>query len=169
MTLEEAIKTAIEYEIRIRDLYVEAAEQTTDPVGKRIFQALGDDEQHHVDYLKSRLEIWQETGKLQVAKLESTIPSRETITKEVAKLKERMGQDDRKDEKQMLSKALKVEVETSNFYQKMVDEMSGDGQQMFARFLEIEEGHINAVQAELDYISKTGYWFDFKEFDMEDF
>ena len=69
----------------------------------------------------------------------------------------------------MLSKALKVEVETSNFYQKMVDEMPGEGRQMFARFLEIEDAHINAVQAELDYISKTGYWFDFKEFDMEDF
>jgi hypothetical protein len=39
---------------------------------------------------------------------------------------------------------------------------------MFARFLEIEAGHIAIVQAELDYISHTGYWFDFKEFDMEE-
>ncbi len=169
MTLEEAIKTAIEYEIRVRDLYRESAEKASDPVGRRIFQALGDDEQLHVDYLKSRLEIWQATGKLKVEKLESVIPSRETITREVGKLEERMARDDLKDEKQMLSKALKVEVETSNFYQKMVDEMSGEGRQMFARFLEIEDAHINAVQAELDYISKTGYWFDFKEFDMEDF
>ena len=38
----------------------------------------------------------------------------------------------------------------------------------FARFLEIEENHIAAVQAELDYITNTGYWFDFKEFDMEE-
>jgi rubrerythrin len=169
MTLEEAIKTAIEYEIRVRDLYRESAKKTSDPVGRRIFQTLGNDEQLHVDYLKSRLEIWQETGKLKVEKLESTIPSRATITREVGKIEERMSRDDRKDEKQMLSKALKVEVETSNFYQKMVDEMSGEGRQMFARFLEIEDAHINAVQAELDYISKTGYWFDFKEFDMEDF
>ncbi len=169
MTLEEAIKTAIEYEIRVRDLYRESAEKTSDPVGRRIFQTLGNDEQLHVDYLKIRLEIWQETGKLKVEKLESTIPSRATITREVGKIEERMSRDDRKDEKQMLSKALKVEVETSNFYQKMVDEMSGEGRQKFARFLEIEDAHINAVQAELDYISKTGYWFDFKEFDMEDF
>ncbi len=169
MTLAEAIKTAIEYEIRVRDLYRESAEKTSDPVGRRIFQTLGNDEQLHVEYLKSRLKIWQETGKLKVAKLESIIPSRATITREVGKIEERMSRDDRKDEKQMLSKALKVEVETSNFYQKMVDEMSGEGRQMFARFLEIEEAHINAVQAELDYISKTGYWFDFKEFDMEDF
>ena len=37
MTLEEAVKTAIEYEIRIRDLYREAAEKTSDPVGRGIF------------------------------------------------------------------------------------------------------------------------------------
>jgi rubrerythrin len=43
MTLEEAIKTAIEYEIKIRDLYVQAAAKTSSPVGRRIFQALGDD------------------------------------------------------------------------------------------------------------------------------
>jgi hypothetical protein len=38
---------------------------------------------------------------------------------------------------------------------------------MFARFLEIEERHIAAVQMQLDYLTKTGYWFDRKEFDME--
>ncbi len=40
-------------------------------------------------------------------------------------------------------------------------------QEMFARFLEIEDAHAEAVQAELDYVMRTGYWSDFKEFDME--
>ena len=70
--------------------------------------------------------------------------------------------------KVILSRALKAEVETSNFYEKMVNEMTDEGQNMFSRFLEIEENHIAAVQAELDYITNTGYWFDFKEFDMEE-
>lgn len=61
----------------------------------------------------------------------------------------------------------KLEIETSGFYKKMVDEMSDDAQRMFGRFLDIEAGHIAAVQAELDYLSRTGYWLDFKEFDME--
>ena len=79
-----------------------------------------------------------------------------------------MAAEDRKDEKQILSKALAVEVETSKFYERMVAEMEADAGRMFARFLEIEAGHIAMVQAELDYISRTGYWFDFKEFDMEE-
>jgi hypothetical protein len=50
----------------------------------------------------------------------------------------------------------------------MVNELPDQEQKMFARFLEIEDNHIDAVQAELDYITHTGYWFDFKEFDMEE-
>jgi len=89
------------------------------------------------------------------------------IQKEVAKLKRQMRKDDRGVRQQMLNKALRMEIETSNFYRKMVDQMSDEGRGMFAQFLEIEERHIKAVEFELDYINQTGYWFDFKEFDME--
>jgi rubrerythrin len=47
MTIEEAIKTAVEYEIRIRDIYREATAAVDDEVGKRIFETLCNDEQHH--------------------------------------------------------------------------------------------------------------------------
>ena len=40
-------------------------------------------------------------------------------------------------------------------------------EQCLARFLEIESNHIDAVQFELDYYGRSGYWFDFEEFDME--
>ena len=168
MTLEEAIKTAVDYETRIRDIYREAAEKISDPRGKKILQFLGDDEQHHVEYLLDRLELWGKTGKLSDKKLESSIPSIETIQKGAEKVKSHVSQENRRGEIEILSKALKAEVETSNFYERMVNELSDEGQRMFARFLEIEKNHIDAVQFELDYITKTGYWFDFKEFDMEE-
>ena len=168
MTLEEAIKTAIDYETRIRDIYREAAEKISDPRGKKILQFLGDDEQHHIEYLLDRLELWGKTGKLSDKKLESSIPSIETIQKGAEKVKSHVSQENRRGEIEILSRALKAEVETSNFYERMVNELSDEGQRMFARFLEIEENHIDAVQFELDYITKTGYWFDFKEFDMEE-
>jgi rubrerythrin len=168
MTLEEAIKTAIAYEIETQRLYQEAHQMVSDPIGKRIFQALADDEQNHVAYLKDRLEQWQKTGQLSPEKLETSLPEKEIILQGVKKLSSRMAREDRNDEKQMLSKALSVEIETSNFYEQMAAEMPAGGRQMFARFLEIEAGHIAIVQAELDYISHTGYWFDVKEFDMEE-
>jgi rubrerythrin len=167
MTIEEAIKTAIQYEIRIRDIYLEAVAAVDDDVGKSIFETLGQDEQHHIDYLEHKLEQFQKTGAIQPEKLESAIPDQESIQQEAEKIKSMAARDFLGIKQQMLSKALKVEVETSDFYQKMVNELPADARSLFARFLEIENNHIKAVQFELDYMSKTGYWFDFKEFDME--
>jgi rubrerythrin len=167
MTLEEAIKTAIEYEIKIRDVYQEAETTLDDDAGKRIFAALGNDEQHHIDYLHHTLEQLRDTGRIDPEKLESAIPSRETLDLEAAKVESLVAKDFHGIRKQMLSKALKAEIATSDFYRKMVDELAAEGRALFARFLEIENNHIDAVQFELDYLSKTGYWFDFKEFDME--
>jgi rubrerythrin len=168
MNLSEAIDTAIKYETRIRDLYREAAKKTNDPAGQRVYRYLGDDEQNHLDYLMARRQEWKASGKITVLKLKSMLPPKELMAQELNKIKEQLASDDLSDEKQMLSWALKVEIETSQFYQKMVGEMTGDGQEMFAQFLSIENGHIDVVQAELDYISHTGYWMDIKEFGLEE-
>jgi len=90
MTIEEAIKTAIDFEIKIRDTYREAVQQTEDPAGKKIFQTLAEDEQHHVDYLNHKLEEWRSSGKLSPVKLTSVVPPKVLIEKEAAKLRARM-------------------------------------------------------------------------------
>jgi rubrerythrin len=167
MTLEEAIRTAISYETRIRNVYREAAENTPEKAGKRFLEAMGDEEQHHLDYLEEQLTAWKKTGRLNAEKLETAVPSNERIAEEMAQYKERMSEKSLGDQKRILSRALRVEMETSGFYRTMAKEMSDEAQAMFSRFLEIEERHIAAVQMQLDYVSKTGYWFDFKEFDME--
>jgi len=168
MNLETAIQTAIEYETRIRDLYAQAARDVTDPAGRSLFSALEKDEQYHVDYLSRRLQEWQNTGEITFSGLKKTIPDAAAIARELDKLEKRVAQNDRSDEKQMLSKALEVEVETSAFYRRLVDELPGTGRRMFAGFLEIEDNHIAVVQAQLDYLAGTGFWFGTKEFDMED-
>ena len=167
MTIEEAIKTAIEYEIRIRDIYLEAVASIDDEVGQRIFETLRNDEQQHTDYLEHKLEQFQKTGIIEPEKLSSAVPDQKNINREADKVKSLAAKDFLGIKSQMLSKALKMEIETSDFYQKMVNELPVDARPMFERFLEIENNHIQAVQFELDYMSKTGYWFDFKEFDME--
>ena len=113
MTIEEAIKTAIEFEIKIRDLYSEAAGAVDDEVGKRIFTTLGDDEQHHVDYLNSKLEQLRNTGTITVERLESAIPSKKIIDQQAAQVKSLAVKDFHGIKQQMLSKALKAEIETS--------------------------------------------------------
>ncbi|KPJ48655.1 MAG: hypothetical protein AMJ41_04510 [candidate division Zixibacteria bacterium DG_27] len=168
MTVEEAIRTAIDYETRVRDVYADAVGQTADPVGKRILGVLANEEQHHLDYLQSKLQQWKTSGEVTSEGLKTAIPSREVIEAGVNKLETHLaGQNRRVAELQILKKALDVELETGNFYKKMVKELPAAGQRLFARFVEIEEGHLAIVQAELDYASGTGFWFDFMEFNLE--
>jgi len=108
MTLEEAIKTAIEYEIRIRDIYLEATAAVNDEVGKRIFETLGNDEQHHIDYLQHKLEQLQKTGAIEPERLASAVPDQESINKEADKVRSLAAKDFLGIKQQMLSKALRI-------------------------------------------------------------
>jgi rubrerythrin len=167
MTLEDALHAAIDYEIRIRDLYREAAGAVSDESGRRMLEMLAGDEENHVAYLEHCLRSWKETGHLTTEGLAPVIPSPDRIERHVRGLRPAITKKSLGDDKQLLSRALALEIETSAFYEKMAAEMTGPGRDLFGRFLEIENGHIAAVQAELDYMSQTGYWFDFQEFDME--
>jgi len=167
MNLEEAITTGIEFEKQVSELYRNAMEKSTDPIGKRIFRVLADEELKHLNYLESRLDELRRTGAITAEKLDTALPSEQMIRKGISRLETRMTSKDKGSELQMLGKALKVEQDTTDFYRRMARELSDEGQKIFARFVEIEEGHLAVVQEEIDYLSRTGYWFDIKEFDME--
>jgi rubrerythrin len=170
MSIEKALKTAIEFEARVRQLYEESQKQAQDPIGKRVFGVLVNEEQGHLDYLNSRLKEWQKTGTITHEGLKTAIPSKKAILQEVDKLEGKVKEHDldrhHNSELRMLHNALEVERETSTFYKKMVSDVPKEGRELFSRFVEIEEGHLAIVQAEIDYLSGPGYWFDFKEFDL---
>jgi len=167
MEIEKAIKTAIDYEMKVRDVYASAVANAKNETAKRVFKQLAKEEQGHVDYLESRLTEWKGTGKLRAKKLETIIPTKGAIEDGVKKLESKMKEADKFGEAQMLTKALDVEIETSKFYEQMVNQLEAEPQRMFQRFLEIEEGHLAIVQAELDSLNGTGFWFDFREFNLE--
>lgn len=167
MNTEKAIKTAIEYENKVKEVYLEAVRVSKNEIGKKVFQQLADEEQGHIDYLNSRLEQWQKTGKITAEKLKSTIPTKSKIEEGVKKLEANLKKPDAYGEVQMLGKALNVEIETSKFYKEMVDSLDGEEKKMFTRFLEIEDGHLALVQAEIDSLTGMGVWFDSIEFNLE--
>lgn len=166
MELEKAIVTALDYEVRIRDLYKNLVETAQNREGQELFAALRDDEQRHVDYLTHLLDQWHLKGAVEDDELATAIPSKAQIEKSLEKLQPVVNRDDHKMEQQMLSKALEMEVATSRFYQQLVADIDEQYRALFVQFLEIENAHIDLVQAQLDYITGTGYWFDMKEFDM---
>lgn len=165
--VEVAIRKALEYEARVKGVYAKALEQATDPVGRRVFQTLADEEQGHIDYLESKLESLLATGTLAPGELGSAIPAPAAIEANVARLERALTPRAGAVEADLLRQALEVESETSAFYKRAVDELPKEGRDFFAPFLRIEEGHVAIVQAELDAVTRLGFWFDYREFDLE--
>jgi rubrerythrin len=169
MKLDNAIRTALEYEAGVHKAYREAMDKTSDEAGKRVFKALAEEELGHMKYLKERLDEWQETGKINVKKLGTSIPTREVISKSLQDLRKTVKPKATKLtlELELLKKALDAERKTSVFYREMVGKLDGEGQQLFRRFVEIEEGHEAIVQAEIDFVSNSGMFMDTLEFGLE--
>ena len=167
MTIEEAVKTAIQYEKRVVQVYEEAARSSQDETGKKIYAALVREEQQHVAYLESRLTEWKSTGRVTTASLGTVVPSRERIEEGVRTLQSRVARKAPEAEMRLLKRALDVEVETSAFYGRVVKELPPEGRALFERFVEIEHGHQAIVQAEMNAVAGNGYWFDIPEISME--
>jgi rubrerythrin len=167
MTIEEAIKTAIQYEKRVVQVYEEAVRASEDETGKKIYAVLAKEERQHVDYLESRLTEWKATGRVTAAALGTVVPSRERIDEGVRTLQSRVARKAPEAEMRLLKRALDVEVETSAFYGRVVKELPPEGRALFERFVEIEHGHQAIVQAEMNAVAGNGYWFDIPEISME--
>jgi rubrerythrin len=167
VTIEQAIKTGLEFEEQVRKVYSEAAKKFSDPMARKIFTILADEEDRHVLYLESRLDEWEKTGKITAATLETTIPSAEAIEAGMKKLAKRMAQQDYSVELEMLKKALALEIDATGFFRQMVAELDVDGQRLFERFVEIESGHEAIVRGEIDALTGLGFWFDYTEFRLE--
>jgi len=167
MNIEEAIKASIEYEKRVRAVYVEAKDEATSEVGQRIFKLLADEEHNHVLYLEAKLGEWVTRQRLSHDDLDTALPPADKIQMEVEKLQDALNKEnDNTREVGLLQKAWEVENETSRFYERMVAELPDNGKAFFKRFLEIEEGHLGLVQAEIDALNGPGFWFDMPEFQL---
>jgi rubrerythrin len=169
MKLEEAIKTALEFETGVVGIYREAMEKTGDPDARRIFKVLCDEEVGHVAYLEQRLSEWKQTGRIVVAKLGTAIPEKQAIKEGLQELQKTVKPKPthQRVDLESLKKALDAEIKTGAFYKQMVATLDGEGQALFKRFVEIEEGHEAIVQAEIDSVSNLGFWFDTPEFRLE--
>ena len=102
-----------------------------------------------------------------MASLGTVIPSRDRIDEGIKKLESRVARTAPEAEMRLLKRALDIEVETSAFYVRVVQELPPEHRSLFERFVEIEQGHQAIVQAEMNSVAGNGYWFDVPEISME--
>lgn len=168
MNSEEIFVSAIVYEKKIRDLYLSADEIIDDERGINIFKALAQDEQSHVDFLEYSLDVLKQQGQIDIKRLNSSIPPKELFQDKIEKMKKEIPVQLLGNVKRILNSALKLEIETSEFYENACKKTEGPIREIFEKFLAIERRHEDIVQIELDHASNSGHWFNFMEMDMED-
>jgi rubrerythrin len=161
-----ALRTALQAEKEGVRMYLEWARRTSDPTGKNMFISLAQDEEDHARVLAE-----------QIARLEKNMSwcsykERESEIRELrpnlqpveARKKSTKGMD----ELDALRVAIAQEKAAIDLYKRQARELKdARARDMYAKLAEMEESHYDLIQAQIDYIEGTGYWFGVPEFSLE--
>jgi uncharacterized protein (TIGR02284 family) len=161
----QAMKTAIEMEKSGHRFFTEAAEKVRHEVGRKLFTRLAAEEIGHMRTFEKIFTSvsggtdWKEA-------VGSVEPSRRVPYFDEAR--KQFKAEDQTVELEYLKKALDLERNAMQFFEKAVAEAeSPEAREIFKQILEEEQGHYDLLQAEIDSINGSGFWFDVQEFQMD--
>ncbi len=143
----EILGAALELEAKGFTFYTQAAKKTENQTGKRMFAQLAKEEEDHIIRLKQMFKD------LYPKKTDKDIPLFEVEVSEYS------------GEVEALKIAADMEKKSIQFYE---DWAKGNLESLFSVLIEIEKEHLELLQAELDYVQRTGFWFDYFESSLED-
>ncbi|MEK7449861.1 MAG: ferritin family protein [Planctomycetota bacterium] len=160
------LRTAIAAEKEALINYLDLAAQTKDTSGKNMFINLARDEFGHMNSLEKELAAVQSDQKWVPAGAEQSL-----IEKIVPSLKNtgHIFQGSQGDIKtNILIMARDGEKKALIFYEEMAQQMTDpSAQSLLKRLSRMEQAHYEILQAEIDYLNKTGFWMGFKEISLE--
>ncbi|MFH1422641.1 MAG: ferritin family protein [Planctomycetota bacterium] len=161
----KAIETAIAAERQGAKVYLDLARKTSDPTGKNMLISLASDEFEHLIIFINQLDAARNQGMLLEVKVkESEIAQLQPKLRNYRTEKSSEGTN----ELGALRTAMDQERSAIEFYNEQ-QEITNDpaAKKMYIELVEIEQSHYDLLQAQIDYINKTGYWFDIPEFRLE--
>ncbi|OPZ67399.1 MAG: putative trifunctional 2-polyprenylphenol hydroxylase/glutamate synthase subunit beta/ferritin domain-containing protein [bacterium ADurb.Bin478] len=161
----QAVALAVNLEINGRAFYLQAAEKAVHPTGKALFLKLAEEEKVHLAafqaMLKREFDGWPESDQLCETRAKPVPPLFDE--KAAASFRRATA-----DEMSALRIALKQENEAITFFEKAIALAEDDHARRIFTFVKDQENfHYALLQAELDYIAGTGFWFDSPEFRMD--
>jgi len=163
-TAIEAIKMAIQMEKDGRAFYEEAAKKTENKLGKKMFETLAKDEIEHLNTFQKMFDKITGTGEWREIAQDSPKKGKVPIFEEEIQKKG----DVNPTELDALRTAMDNERKSIDFYNNVAEETEDPlGKKIFTKIREEEKYHYDLLQAQLDYLTKSGFWFDIAEFRME--
>ena len=165
----QAIETAIQIERDGLAFYTEAAKRTDDPQGKRMFQTLAKDESAHLELFENAREALLERAAWLSPEQVAAISPRRSIRQPVFPAGDEVkAAEVPQYQLDALRRGIRAEEDSIAFYREQMRQTDDpDGKAMYAYLVEQEEGHRVILQGEYDYLTRTGFWFDIREFDLE--
>ena len=154
-----ALEVALNNEMREREFYLKHAKRTKNPLGKKMFQQIGDDELEHYERLEQlhqkwvKQEKWPETVPLKV---------KDTIVKDillefVKKVDETKGDSD---DLTAVRTALDFEAKGAKFYAEIRDSVTNPKEKEFFDLLsKMENEHYLSLKDTEEYFIDPVSWY----------
>ena len=154
-----ALEVALNNEMREREFYLKNANRTKNPLGKKMFQQIGDDELEHYERLKQlhlkwiKQEKWPETVPIKV---------KDTIVKDILldflkKVDETKGDSN---DLEAVRTALDFEAKGAKFYADLRDSVTNPKEKEFFDLLsKMENEHYLSLKDTEEYFIDPVSWF----------
>lgn len=157
--VKDAIKTAIQMEKYGYSFYKKAAAQTSNEMGRSIFDSLASDELLHLDVFQKMFK--DKLGKVEWGNLVDSSKKYANINIYPKDLKTMEGANPDTDEMDALRIGMDSEKEAIDYYNKIKDSVTdSDMKNIINEIIEQEKNHYLILEQEFDHLDKTGYWFD---------
>ncbi|HEX9970896.1 MAG TPA: ferritin family protein [bacterium] len=162
----KALKTAIEIEDNGLLNFLKFARQTKDTTGKNMFIRLAMDEHEHRRIIEKQLTNLMEGKPL--IKIEIPKSEIEQVAPTIRDKQQKTRGESGLLEIDALNTALDLERKAAKFFRDQANLISdAEAKALFIRLAEWEDAHFDLIQAELDSIQGTGFWFGIPEFQMD--
>ncbi len=163
--LRGALEHAIEIEKEGMRAYMGFALRTSSADGKDMFIWLAREEFSHMRLFESMLAMAPKAGS---GTFEIPTSEVQRFMPQVKKVEKAKGGKAEAHDADALRAALKMEIETRDFYREQSEKADDPRvKEVFGQLAEVEEGHRELIQAQLDFVGQTGFWFGMMEFDVE--
>lgn len=163
----DVMRESIKLELNGQSFFEQVADATHNELGKKMFMKLANDEAQHLRVFSDMFtklvgEEWKDrVGELKAA---GKAPLIDALAKKIASA----GKEARASELEAISIAMDLERKAIEFFsgaaQKTGDDKARD---VFNKIADEERLHYDLLQAQHDYLSNSGYWFDIAEFKMD--
>ncbi len=155
-----ALEVALNNELREREFYLKNAKRTKNPLGKKMFQRIGDEELEHYQRLKQLHEKWEKQEKWP-----GTLPLKVngTIVKDVLKdflKKADEAKEGDGDDLEAVRTAIEFEAKGAKYYADLRDAVSDPKEKEFFDLLSrIENEHYLSLKDTEEYFIDPQAWY----------